>query len=132
MELWEPEVVDLGGWSRGADEVYHACEKLRKMGVPVRFLFLIDPVPARGVRAIGRVLPFLRLPRDYPPPVNVIGGVAQVLAGEEHSRLFRRASVADVPTRYIRGRHGDSGWRSLETDAFVVEQGQRHGLIWTP
>jgi hypothetical protein len=131
----------MGGWSRGGDDAREACEVCREMGVPVRFLFLIDPVPAYGWKALLRVVPFAPLQRVYTAPGNILeaspayplgGGIAQVLAGEEHSRILRRALIQGVPTRYVMGDHSDSGWRSEDTDDFVVEQGARYGVVFDP
>lgn len=130
LDEWSPECVDVGGWSRGGDDAIAACEYCRARGVPVRFLFLIDPVPAFGWRAALRLIPFAPIERFYPPIVNVVGGIAQVLAGDEYSRLLRHARVQDVPSYYVAGDHSDSGWRSMETDRFIVSEGRRYGLLW--
>jgi hypothetical protein len=127
-------VVDLFGWSRGADEMIEFVDECLKLGVAVRFLGVFDPVPARGMRAFKRIIPFLPLPRHYPRP-NV-GSVCQVLAGDEHSRLLRHARIEldekrDYELSIPGADHGESG-RGPRAEKFMETSAAIAGVAWKP
>jgi len=104
-------VVDLFGWSRGGDSAIDFVPECLKLGVAVRFLGVFDPVPARGLQALVRIVPFAKLRMYYNRPK--VGAVRQVLAGENHSRITRHAKIKDLDPAldvelYVGGSHRDA------------------------
>ena len=125
ISIARPEVVDLVGYSRGADECYRLSHALRKRDIFVRCMILYEPVDAHGLRGLRRALDLFGrpTPRERPPAAYV----AVAYASDEYSPLLRHYSVLDADFGdYFPGQHEDVGRSEV-----CCRWGLKHLLVGT-
>lgn len=104
VEVVEPDVIDVFGFSRGAAEAVLTAMALDHLGREVRFLGLFDCVPQRWVPGFGRD----GLPDAIPRNVQ---HCAHAMAMHEPRRTFQVRRFASAGEVWFPGVHGEQGGR---------------------